>query len=101
MRIRRKVEPPNGKIVATFSANNPLLEVFTAEAKMNHNINSPRKPERKECQGFWKIIAATTNAAIASDHQGRYKPKIKLRIEVRKIEVINFIAIANFDYDSR
>jgi len=92
-RINKNDEPPRWKISATFFERIPSLFMSILQASKAHKINTPKKPERNAFPLRRGINSAARNAAMATLHQGRYKPPTKARSAVRMIATINFIIL--------
>jgi len=60
-------------------------------AKIDHNKNTPRNPDKKDFHDSSGMMMLTMIAANATDHHGRYNPATKLKSAVSNIEEINFI----------
>src|SRR4051812_4773712 len=72
--MSKTVDPPKGRMVATFWERIPLFLLSIHQASTSHKRKTPRNPDRNENAGFCGMAALTRNAAIAIPHQGIYKP---------------------------
>ena len=84
-------EPPNCSSCAIFCERMLLFFESIHHAKIPHNKNTPRNPDKKDFHETRGIIMLTINAAIATDHHGKYKPATKLNKAVNNIEEMSFI----------
>lgn len=73
-----------------------LFSTFIHKAKIVHNINMERKPDKKLRVMDCCTRIATRKAIIAMLHHGKYKQLIKLRSAVNNIDKTIFILSDNY-----